>query len=414
MRILVLGGGVIGVTTAWYLAADGHEVTVVERADAVARETSFQNGGLVAAGHAVAWVSPAAPMELLRSVFERDPPIRPALRLEPSFWLWGLAFLSRCTTAGHRAETARILRVARYSFDLLRTLRESEGIDYAQSSRGILYVFRTERGLASGLGKWAQLREAGLELEPADRTRCAGIEPALAADAVSGGMYCPGDEGGDPHLFTAALAGRCEARGVTFRLGTAIRGFRTEQGRIAGVSTDRGELSADAYVLALGSHAPGIARTAGLHLPILPIKGYTLCAPVADPERAPRTGVIDEESLVSFSRLGERLRVGGKAEFAGHDTSFAPENFRGHLRAAEALFPGAADYGRARHWACLRPVTPGGAPILGATRFPNLFLNAGHGMLGWTMACGAARIVADQVAGRTPDIDLEGMAAADL
>lgn len=411
MKVLVLGGGVVGVTTAWYLAEDGHEVTVVERAEGLARETSFQNGGLIAPGHAVAWVSPAAPMTLLRSVFERDPAIRPSLRPEPAFWLWALAFLRRCTAAGHRAETARILRVARYSLDLLRELRAAEDLRYDQSSRGILYFFRTQKGLDTGMGHWSQLKEEGLDLEAADRARCAEIEPALNGAAVSGGMYAPGDEGGDPHLFTLALAERCRARGVRFRMETEIQGLRTERGRIAGVSTARGELIADAYVLALGNHTPAVARTAGLRLPILPVKGYTLCAPVVAPERAPAIGLIDEESLISFARLGNRLRIGGKAEFAGLDASYTPEKFRSHIRATETLFPDAVDTGRARQWACMRPITPGGAPILGPSRYPNLFVNAGHGMLGWTMACGAGRILADRIAGRAAAIDLEGMEA---
>ncbi len=411
MKIIVMGGGVIGVSTAYALARDGHEVTVLDRREDTGLVSSFQNGGLLAPGHAVAWASPAAPLMLMRSFFERDPAIRlrfpPDLRAVP----WGLRFLTHCTGAGHRAATLRALRLARYSLTVMKELRAETGIEYDSSRQGILYIFRSQKTFERGIAKWNLLRAHGLELEVADSARCVGIEPALGpmAGTVAGGAYCPTDEGGDAHLFTRALAQLSQGLGVTYRFGVGIAGLEVEGGRVAAVATDRGRFEADAYVLALGTGSPAVGRTAGLRLPIYPIKGYTISIPAAGGAATPSVGLIDEDNLVSFSRLGDRLRIGGKAELAGDDDSYRPADFGGLLRTARGLFPEAGDYDRPERYACLRPVTPGGPPILGLTRHANLYLNAGHGMLGWTMACGSARVLADLIAGRPPEIDLEGL-----
>lgn len=408
MKIIVMGGGVIGVSTAHALARDGHEVTVLDRREDTGLVTSFQNGGLLAPGHSVAWAAPAAPLMLLRSFFERDPAIRLRFPPDPRLIPWGLRFLAHCTGAGHRAAT---LRLARYSMAAMAALRAETGIEYEGSRRGILYIFRSPKTLDRGLAKWNLLRAHGLDLEEADRARCIGIEPALGPmrETVAGGAFCPTDEGGDAHLFTRALARFSEGLGVTFRFGVSIMGLEVEGGRIVGVATDRGRLAADAYVLALGTGSRAVGRAAGLRLPIYPVKGYTISIPTAGAAATPAVGLIDEDNLVSFSRLGGRLRIGGKAELAGDDDSYRPEDFGGLLRTARGLFPDAGDYGRQERYACLRPVTPGGPPILGPTRHANLYLNVGHGMLGWTMACGSARVVADFIAGRAPEIDLDGL-----
>jgi len=411
MKVIVMGGGIIGVTTAWYLAEAGHEVTIVERREETGLETSFQNGALLAPGHSQAWASPSAPIMLLKSFFETDPALRFRLRTELSYWRWGLAFLRNCTSERYRANTLRILRVMMYGVAELRALRERTGIAYDGNDKGILYLFRTEESFAKGVAAWSLLKEHGLPLETADRQRCAVIEPALrgSLDKIGGGLFAPADGAGDALLFTRSLAKLCAAKGVMIRLDTTVTGIRCEGDRVTGIATDRGELVGDSFVVALGLESPRLTRPIGIELPIYPIKGYTATVSTEGCADAPTVGIIEEDNLVAFARLGNRLRIGGKAEFAGYDKSYTPRHFRGVFKVAEDLFPRGGDYEHPTYYACLRPVTPGGPPILGPTRYRNLHLNVGHGAAGWTEACGVSRALVDLILGRKPEIDMEGL-----
>jgi D-amino-acid dehydrogenase len=411
MRILVLGAGIAGVTAAWQLLDDGHEVTVVERQAEAASETTFANAGLIAPGHAFAWASPKAAKILLKSLLYKDQPLRFKSRPEPALWRWSLQFLAQCTSARARRNTQIKHRLCRYAQQALQELSDRTGIGYHRERRGVLYLHRSQASLDRGIANMAILREAGQELEVVDRARAVALDPALAPsrDKIAGGIYSPGDESGDACKFTRALAGLCAGRGASFCYRTTVRAIEASGARIERVLTDQGELRADLYLLACGSYSPLLTRALGERLSVYPIKGYSVTFPVDGANNPPTIGGVDEDNLCAYARLGDRVRSTAVAEFAGYDTSHAPADFRGMLRALQDLFPSGADYRRPQYWACLRPMTPEGTPVLGRGRFANLYYNTGHGHMGWTMACGTARIVADLIAGRTPDLPLEGL-----
>ena len=406
-----MGGGVIGVSTAYYLARDGHEVTVIERRPGAAEETSFANAGIVATGHCFSWASPRAPLILLESLFRRDTALRLRLKADPRMWAWCLRFLANCTRARNRANTLRKLGLCIYSQEALAELRRDTNIAYDANPRGALYFYRDGGQLDTAVGNAALLNENGLAVEALDADGCVAIEPALgpARDAIAGAVYCPTDESGDSHAFSRNLAGVCEAMGVRFRFATTITGLRAAGDVIEGVDTDRGAVSGDVYVLALGSYSPLVARGAGIALPVYPVKGYSMTVPTGGRDGAPSIPCVDEHRLVAFCRLGERFRVTATAEFAGYDTHFEPGDFTQMLAVARETFPRAGDYGAPRSWACQRPMPPDGPPVLGRGRHRNLFFNTGHGHLGWTMCCGTGRVTADLISGRAPDIDLAGL-----
>jgi D-amino-acid dehydrogenase len=414
MKTIVMGGGIIGVTTAWYLAEAGHDVTIVERRDDTGLETSFQNGALLAPGHSHAWASPSAPITLLKSFLQDDPPLRFRFRSEPSYWRWCLAFLRNCTSERYRANTLRTLRIMMYGVEQLRVLRDRTGIDYDGNDKGIIYLFRTEESFEKGVAAWNLLKQHNLPLETVDRQECARIEPALKAslDKIGGGLFAPADGAGDALLFTRNLAKLAEARGVEIRLNTTVTRIEREGDRITRIATDQGPISGDYFVLALGLQSPDLACTIGINLPVYPIKGYTVSIPTDGYPEAPTVGIIEEDNMVAFARLGNRLRVGGKAEFAGYDKGHTPAQFKNVFKVSQDLFPRGGDYGKPIYYACLRPVTPGGPPILGPTPYRNLYVNVGHGAAGWTQACGACRVVVDMMLGRKPEIDTEGLTLA--
>ena len=414
MNILVMGSGVVGVTLAYYLAEAGHRVTVVDRAEGPARESSYANAGLIAPGHSFAWASPRAPGLLLRSLWRRDLAFRLRLRLDPQLIAWGLRFLRECPAGRARANTLRKLALCRYSQAKLAELRAATGIAYARHAKGLLYLYRDPAHFEAGAANMALLADHGQPVEVIDAKRCLEIEPALAAiaDDLAGAVYCPSDESGDSHLFTEGLAEKCRERGVEFRFGVTVRGLAAAGDEIEAVATDTGEMRADLYVLSLGSYSPLIARTAGIRLPIYPVKGYSMTVPVTDPEAAPTVGGVDEEALIAYCRLGERLRLTATADFAGYDTGHRPADFAHMTRAGRAIFPRGIDFDRPSCRACLRPMTPDGPPILGPGRHRNLFFNTGQGHMGWTMAAGSSRIVADLIAGREPEIDIDGLTIA--
>lgn len=411
MRVVVLGAGIVGVTTAWYLAGDGHEVVVVERQAAAARETSFANAGLIAPGHVYSWASPRAPMILLRSLWEADTALRFRLKADPRMWAWSLRFLANCTAARNRANTLRKLSLCLYSQKLLGELAREAAIEFDHVPGGLLYLYRDPAHLQAGVANMAMLKDNGLPLEAIDGERVAALEPELARakGKFAGAIYAASDESGDCQKFTDGLATVAARRGVEFRFGCEITRIEAAGDRIAGVETSQGRFEADAYVMALGSYSPILARPLRLRLPVYPVKGYSLTLPIRDQAKAPRLGGVDEANLVAYARLGDKLRLTATADFAGYDTDADPKNFAGMLRVAQDLFPEAADYDRPRYWACLRPMTPDGPPILGRCRIANLHLNTGQGHMGWTMAAGSSRIVADIIAGRPPALDTAGL-----
>lgn len=411
MPTVILGGGIVGVTTAYYLAREGQQVVVLDRQPAVASETSFANAGLVAPGHAYTWASPRAPKILLKSLFLKGQALRLKLRFDPRMWAWGLQFLANCTEERSRQNTTRKLHLCRYSQALLQELTAAERLQYDQVSGGALYVYRDPAAFERGVGATRVLSDGGLALQTLTPEQVVQREPALASarQHLAGAIFCPTDESGDAHTFTRQLAQRCTQMGVKFLLDRKITGWEHTADRVTAVRTDQGPVAGDRFVLALGSYSPLLASQLGYRLPVYPVKGYSLTAPIRPGDEAPMLGGVDEHHLVAWARFGDRLRFTATAEFAGYDTTHQPRDFDDMLAVARQLFPRGADYDKPSYWSCLRPMTPAGAPILGATRHRNLFLNTGHGHMGWTMACGTARIVADMLLGRQVGHSLEGL-----
>lgn len=412
MKILVLGAGVVGTAAAYFLGRDGHEVTVVERHAEAARGTSYSNAGLISPGDATAWASPAALKTFLQSFFRPDLGIRVRLRFDPYFVLWSLRFLGQCTTARCRANTDVKLRLALYSRSCMHEIEAETGIDYDQRAKGILYFFRSAESLANGTGNLRYLAENGLPIEIVDRDRLIELEPGLAGakDKLAGGVYSPIDQTGDSRLFVERLAAMARERhGVQFRFGIVVNGLRIDGERVDAVETSVGPLKADAVVIAMGPESGLLGRRYGIDLPVYPVKGYTVTVPLDAPERGPTMGGVDEDRLIAYSRLGDRLRLAATAEFAGFDRRHGPDDFAALFRTAGELFPGAFDRSKAEMWAGLRPMMPNSVPVIGRARYSNLFLDTGHGHVGWTMAAGSGKFLADHVAGRKTEIDPKGL-----
>src|SRR6478609_3448097 len=406
MRILVMGGGVVGVTTAYQLLKDGHEVVLLERQDGVARETSWGNAGMIAPGHSFVWSSPRAPWILLKSLFRKDQALRFRFSTDPRLYTWSLKFLAECTEAKARRNTLRKHQLAMYSQRVLHEVIAAEPLEYDRNARGVLYFYRDQSALEAGVAHMQILADDGQEIHVLDRAQVAELEPALQGN-IAGGIYCPTDETGDSHKFTRALAERCVAMGADLQTGTTIDAIETAGDAVTSVRTDGRTFKADGYVMALGSYSPKLARTIGVDLPIYPVKGYSLTIPVGNHQAPPTIGSIDEANLVAISRFGDRVRVTATAEFAGYDTSHKPADFDFMKSVAQQLYPDGADYHRAEMWAGLRPMTPDNLPVLGRRRHRNLWFNTGHGHIGWTMSHGTARITADLIAGRTPAIPID-------
>lgn len=411
MKILILGAGVIGVTSAWYLSRAGHQVTVVDRQPAVALETSRANGGQISAGHAEPWASPEVVPKLLRWLGREDAPLLFRPRADWAQWRWALGFLRECLPGRFERNTRNLSSLAVFSRDSLRALRKDTGIEYDQLSRGILH-FCTEQYEFDALARHAGLSgDQGIRREIKTAAECLELEPALrdSQTPIVGGVFTPDDESGDAHKFTQALARLALAQGTVFRAGTAIESLEAESGRITGVRL-AGEssefLAADAYVVALGSYSPLILEPLGIRIPVYPLKGYSITIPLSaeTAARAPMVSLTDESKKLVFSRLGERLRIAGTAELTGYDLHVNPARCAAIRERTRTLFPGVDDGATVEYWAGLRPATPTNAPVIGATRYPNLFLNTGHGTLGWTLACGSARALAEIVAGRPPGV----------
>lgn len=412
MHILVLGGGVIGVTTAYELLKDGHQVTLVERAPEAAAGTSFGNAGMIAPGHAFAWASPRVPKILLRSLWRNDLAFRMGFTTDPAFWRWCVRFLGECTAERARINTQRKHRLCTYAQSVLREIVAETNIPFDYSETGLLYLHRSQATFEHGVRNMAILRELGQQQQILSPDQIADLDPALAPakEKIAGGIYAPTDATGDCRLFTQRLAEVAAQRGAELRLGTTVRRLHSDGERITGVETDRGTFSADAYVLALGVWSPHLLRGLDKWLPVYPVKGYSLTLPIGGNHVAPRVGAVDDDNLIAYSRLGARLRVTAQAQFAGYDAAHRPADFTAMLAKIQDILPGAADYTQPSYWAGLRPMTPEGTPIMGLGRQRNLYLNTGHGHVGWTMSCGAARVTRDLIAGRAPEIPLDGMA----
>ncbi|MGH6891931.1 MAG: D-amino acid dehydrogenase [Dongiaceae bacterium] len=407
MRIAIVGAGLLGVASAYYLAKEGHEILVLDRQSAPARETSFANAGLLTPNHSFSWAGPGAPWLLLKSLWQANSGLRLRPHLNRQLLDWGLRFLRNCTAGRHRANTLAKTRLCFYSMEELSRVTRDTGISWHRGTQGVLYLFRDRHELDLADKSAALLREAGADLNALSRDEIIALEPGLAhtGSKFVGALHGKSDEIGDARRFTEALAEACRALGVTFRLNTTIERLDVQGGRVTAIATSNGAVTADAYVLAAGSYSPQLARHAGLHLPIYPVKGYSITAPVGDPDQAPRTGGLDEGTLVAFSRLGEMVRMTSVAEVVGYDSGHRPEDFAQILATGRELFRDGIALDRAEHWACLRPATPDGPPIIGPSPVANLWLNTGHGYLGWTMCCGSARLLADQMAGRSTELD---------
>jgi D-amino-acid dehydrogenase len=407
VKILILGSGVIGVTSAYYLAQAGHEVTVIDRQPKPALETSFANAGEVSPGYSSPWAGPGVPVKAVKWLLMKHGPLVIRPKLDPVLWVWLLKLLRNCTSARYAINKSRMIPIAEYSRDCLRALRAETGIHYDERAQGTLQLFRRQSQLDQTGDDIAVLRQYGVPFEVLDREGCIAAEPALAAvkDKIAGGLRLPQDETGDCHMFTQALAIEAEKLGVRFAFNVGIEGFVADASRITGVATARGVLQADAYVVALGSWSSRLVRPLGISLPVYPVKGYSITVPIADPDGAPVSTVMDESYKVAITRLGDRIRVGGTAEISGYSDKLYAARRATLDHSLTDLFPRGGELAKATFWSGLRPMTPDGPPVIGATRFANLHLNTGHGTLGWTMACGSGKVLADLLSGRKPDID---------
>lgn len=410
MKVLVLGAGVIGTTSAYYLAKAGHQVVVVDRQPGPGLETSFANAGGVCPSFAGPWAAPGLPLKVARWLFARHAPLKLHLRADPHQWAWLAAFLRNCTADRFARNKASMQRIAHYSKSCLATLRAETGIAYDHGERGVLQVFRTAEEVEGGVSSAKVLTSFGIPHRLVDMDAMKQIEPALSDSAVSfaGGLHLPSDETGDCHMFTARLTEYLRGKDVVFHFNTSVQRLVVAGGKVEAAVTTEGVMSADVIVVALGSEAPILLRPLGLRLPIYPVKGYAVTLPIERDDKAPLSSVMDEHSKVMVTRLGNRIRAAGIAELTGYDRAVRDEKCQAVEETVRQLFPLAATQGKAEYWAGLRPMTPDGPPYLGSTPIANLILNLGQGSNGWTQACGCGQIIADIVSGRRPEIDLQG------
>jgi D-amino-acid dehydrogenase len=420
MRVLILGSGLLGVSSAYYLSQLGHEVTVVDRQASPAAETSFANGGQISVSHAEPWANPSAPLKVLQWLGKEDAPLLFRIRADMRQWLWGLQFMRECTPARTRYNIAQIVRLGTYSRDMLQELRKATGLHYDQRTQGILHFYTSQKEFEISHAPAAQMRELGCDRRVVSADEAIKLEPALAhiRSQLAGATYTAEDESGDANRFARELVKLCEAAGVRFLMSHTITALRESGGRLDHVEATDSEgrfqrLSADSYVLAMGSLSPIYTAPLGINLPIYPAKGYSVTMPVKDASMAHQVSLTDDEYKLVFSRLtplagdprGDRLRIAGTAEFNGYDRDLNRVRCEAIVRRVEQLFPGAGDTSQASYWTGLRPATPSNVPIIGKSKFPNLYFNTGHGTLGWTHACGSGKSIARIVSGLAPEVD---------
>ena len=413
MKVLVLGAGVIGTSTAWYLTQQGHEVVVVDRRDAPGMETSFANGGQVSVCHAEPWANPGAPSKILQWIWRDDAPLLFRLRMDPAQWSWGLRFLLECTPSNTRGNIGQIVTLSLYSRTALQELRAETHIQYDQLELGILHYYTQQHEFERAVGAASVMQEYGLDREIKTPDEAIRIEPALesARHKIVGATYTPSDESGDAHLFTQRLAHMAGEKGAKFGFNTTIEAIEMEGDLVSGVKVTHGGkprvMKADAYVVAMGSYSPLLTRPIGLDLPVYPAKGYSASVPIADESRAPHVSLTDDEAKIVITRLGKRMRIAGTAELSGYSTDLNTVRCEALTRRVSEMFPGAGLYDQATFWTGLRPSTPSNVPLIGRTRFENLYLNTGHGTLGWTMAAGSGKALADIISGREPEVEFK-------
>lgn len=411
MKVVVLGAGIVGVTSAYQLAKAGHEVTVIDRQQGPALETSFANAGEVSFGYCSPWAAPGIPMKAIKWLFMHHAPLILRPKVDAAMLSWLVKMLANCTSERYAINKSRMLRLADYSRISLAQVREETAIAYDERMQGTLQLFRTHHQLDASAKDVKALAADGIPYEVLDPDGCIRVEPALrhVREKIGGGLLTPKDETGDCFKFTNALAAKALELGVRFQYGTTIKGFDIEGGRARGVVTQHGRVDADAIVVALGSYSPLLLKPLGIRLPVYPVKGYSLTIPITDTARAPESTVMDETYKIAITRLGDRIRVGGMAEISGYTNDLGLPRRQTLEHSVTDLFPG-GDVAKASFWSGLRPMTPDGTPVIGPTKIKGLFLNTGHGTLGWTMSSGSARVISDLVSGRKPDIDATDLA----
>ncbi|WP_010489205.1 D-amino acid dehydrogenase [Pseudomonas sp. S9] len=411
MRVLVLGSGVIGTVSAYYLARQGFEVVVVDRQDGPALETSFANAGQVSPGYASPWAAPGVPLKAIKWLLQKHAPLAIKATGDVDQYLWMAQMLRNGTASRYAVNKERMVRLCEYSRDCLDELRAETGIAYEGRSLGTTQLFRTQAQVDNAAKDIAVLKQSGVPFELLDREGIARVEPALASvtDKLAGALRLPNDPTGDCKMFTTKLAEMARKLGVEFRFGQNIERIEALGDRVNGVWIDGKLETADRYVLALGSFSPQLLKPLGIRAPVYPLKGYSLTVPIVNPDMAPMSTILDETYKVAINRFDKRIRVGGMAEIAGFDMSLNPRRRETLEMLVGDLYPQGGDLTQAEFWTGLRPATPDGTPIVGGTRYRNLFLNTGHGTLGWTMACGSGRFLADTMASQRPQISAEGL-----
>lgn len=412
MKVLVMGAGVVGVTTAWYLAKAGHEVTVLERGDQAALETSFANAGQLSYGYSAPWAAPGIPLKAFKWLFQQHAPLlfRPDGSLFQLQWLWKI--LANCNALSFAANKERMVRISEYSREMLKQLQAGENIDFEGRQKGILQIFRTDKEMANAQADLHIFQQWNTPVEwLTSAEECLRYEPALAhmASKLAGALYLPQDATGDCYLFTTKLAEKCADLGIKFLYKHAITTIKDEKCQIKGVMANGEWFTADHYVCALGSFSRPMLKKLGMNIPVYPVKGYSLTIPIADENLAPQSTVIDEAHKVAVTRFDQRIRVGGMAELSGYRIKLNPKRQATLSMVVNELFPHCCHQEDAVFWSGLRPMTPDGTPIIGASRFTNLSLNTGHGTLGWTMALGSGRILADLISGVKPEVDSQDL-----
>lgn len=410
MRIAVLGSGIIGTATAWWLHQAGHEVVVIDRQQQAGMETSRANGGQISVSYAEPWANPQLPRRLLKWMLRDDAPLSIQLKLDPRQWAWLARFLTECAPSRVTRNTAALVAMAEYSRRTLQQMRRELGITYDERERGILNFYRSTEEFENSQKMAEIMRDHGVDRRIVSADEVISIEPALAPirPLIVGGDYTPEDESGDAFAFTQALARLAEASGVEFRYGWHLSRFVSAGGKVhaAEMITPEGayeSLRADAYVVALGAHSPQFVTPLGVPCPVYPAKGYSATFAIRDPEAAPEVSLTDSEHRYVYSRLGNRLRMAGTLELGGYSRALNTARCEQMLRLARELFPTALDFDNVHYWSGLRPATPSNVPLIGQTRISNLYLNTGHGTLGWTMSVGSGRALADLISGQRPE-----------
>jgi len=413
MKILILGSGIIGVTTAYYLSARGHEVTVIDRQPGSAEECSYANGGQLSFSHVEPWASPDLFPRVFKWLVKKHSPLVFRPKLDPAMWSWLAKFLSNCNEAKVKETTTNLLRLSLYSKECIHKITNETGLSYAHLTKGTLHIFRNEKNLKAKIEQAAFQKELGCDFELLEsREACLKKAPSLtnSPKKIIGGIYFPMDESGDVHEFTVNLAKIAEQKNkAKFIYNTNILKIIKNGGKIDRIETDKGDFTADSYVMSLGAYSPIFLKQVGINVPIYPLKGYSISIPLKNPDAAPKICITDQANKVVYSRLGNTLRVAGTAEFAGYDHTIRNERINTLKRMTRGLFPDSGDIINAEPWACLRPSTPDSLPILGKSPLSNLFLNTGQGTLGWTLSCGSAKIIGDIIEQKEPDIDLTGL-----